>query len=281
MQQYRLVINAVQNTYKSIELRQLPEIGGMVVGIVVYSVSLVVLFKLTSLQQALDRMFETVAVIIGIILIALPLLIVVAIHGKPIDKKIARSIVISTGVIFVLGVGVGTWVSSERQELITEAAPSHAYNRYVCVTPIKYPFNGKSPFGLLFEFGVFNAPTNPFVGAFTLNEAVNVDQIDHWVGVPLRTNKQNTAPDYTGLIREHPNGPNTYAEKFESPNITPFQSYYIYIEGSMNMRYPVANYLNDWRLVNDIRPQNLFELYDQFDPCPIKPLTPDTQDSQP
>jgi hypothetical protein len=132
--------------------------------------------------------------------------------------------------------------------------------KYVCT--ITLPVT-QGTYALLVEFGVRHGQTDGFYGSVEFTTPYV--KKESWMGVPLRTDKQQEPSRIDYGTHESPSHLR-YEEKFASPVITPHRSSYFYFEAEKPLQIANILFIEDAMALSDqIRADTLSR---QFDPCP-------------
>jgi len=146
--------------------------------------------------------------------------------------------------------------------LALPTASSPSLNTYVCETAIA-PAHGKGRFALLVEFGAKREATNGFVGL--VHTGIPYVDTEEWFAPPLRTDVlPNPGGVFTNSFRNDRQPPQ-YFRAFNTPAITPKQSFYLYFEADEPMTNVSVLYLDDAFKRTDPHADELAKIYDK---CP-------------
>lgn len=118
-------------------------------------------------------------------------------------------------------------------------------NDYVCATRV--PGNTPGEYGILIEFGVLKKATTGFAAYVGLSGHYSL--VEHWGGQPLRTDLQTAYGIYTDTM-EH-KGKTSYTVRFDSPNITPERSEYIFFVSKQQLTIEHVLFLSNVYLLGD------------------------------
>jgi hypothetical protein len=143
----------------------------------------------------------------------------------------------------------------------TAETPSETSNKYVCTSRITASTAGKQ--AILIEFGVHQNPSNGMVGYVGVSGRYT--DVRHWEGQPLRTDIPSSFGGMYGDFGET-KGDQTYTIRFRTPQITPVQSEFVYIESDQPISIQQVLYLDDVFLLND--PMKADRSASQFGDCP-------------
>ena len=118
--------------------------------------------------------------------------------------------------------------------------------KYVCTTSVAAKSSGH--YAMLVEFGVKGFMSNGFAAVIAIDQPIT--KAFSWEGEPLRTDVPSEMAGMYIMSLSKIEG-NVYRRSFESPDITPQKSEYIYVEAEKPFNVQGVRFLEDFDALSD------------------------------
>ena len=141
--------------------------------------------------------------------------------------------------------------------------PPKSQNKYVCAATVSPRTPGR--YAMLFEFGVKEKSTSGLGASIVLSRSY-IDTV-YWQGGPLRTDMPPDTASVYFMISENRDKQNgVFALKYQSPDVTPERSAYVYIDSDQPFEIRKIFFLEDFQAFNE--PLKADSMANEFGPCP-------------